>query len=1267
MNRFHNKYHRHNHHSLPTAGEPDSAHDPIATKDSPFKGEFHVDGQLSAVAGSVNNLTVSNNFVVSGKSFFHGEVNIDAPTSFIFEHLTIVPKSTTQDYYFKIDSNFNSFPLMEVYLNSAPIFMITTAGDVGIGTTTPQAKLDVNGNIKCIDLSAINIYGSNNLRVGQLTANNTSRIGYLEIGYVTNNETYLKTISGNRDLWFYAGNNLNLKMHPTGKNYFPGKVGIGMEPVEPLTLSGQMGFRTNGLVLLDNSYYDTLRVITNRDGDDDQHLFTFTYDGRYVVGDIFHDYTYPIGSRGACGWGALNSGKVNIVETRAESRSLHLTTFDGPPIIRMYRVNGDPTVLSAVRTDQQLGGVYAFGYNTETCYGDRNVSLGFAAANDYTGDFQGAYTYFETTCATDPGNLVLERFRIDHNGNVGINTNNFNNTITPTALSYRNTVRPDWKLTVRDYDTETRPATVIFAGVSADPMVQIIGGEGKLEQTALMLSDRNIEDANTNHIEFTHGSADRKIARVSSLNRGAEGINGGSLLFSTTPGGAAIIPRVLEGSVVDPSTGDIYTTDSLNHVILRVTPAGRVVVFAGGRGVAGNVNGPIADARFTRPKGIAITAAGNLLVCDEGNGSIRQITLAGLVTTVAVGLTAPTRIVFAASGDAFVATGAGIFQVNIGTGVSTLVDASTGIFDMCVSGADLFATFPAEHVVRRFNAGGVSIYAGVLNTSGTTDGTTAVALLNGPRGIAVDATGTLFVGGLGSQLRVITPTGNVTTIPMGAPGFTVSGVRLWSVNSLVSVVHITIDAANNFIVTATCASSRGNDENFFIRNSAGTSIFGLIEPAHGRTITASPLPFERARINFDGDMGIGIKRPNSRLHVHDDDKSAAQDPGDLRDVVTVSTNNNTNGILLSSVNLLSRVYNNSSKKELHITTSTTDGKIKFGSDNEKFAAVITPKQKVGINIDEIIDTDTIYLSTWSLSSDIKLAVNGDTVLCNVSSAAAGGKLFFNRELSAVNTDPIYIFRHDNSGNISELRVNIGDDICPVPAGGTSVVNADYRNQDVFSIGNIPFSDIAIGDSAWNRWVDVGSCSTVIYNNLSVQGDATFDRDVTIKGKLSVVSPPDTPTVFRGDLYIDGNIYASGNITAFCGCAPPAHTTSKGAPVPAGWAWDPTCVGTHPPAASAPVACPSDIRLKLNPVPITDSLGKIMQVSGITFEWDETKQLTRKGRDVGVIAQEIEKILPEIVHEDFKGYKNVQYEKIIPLLIECIKELKLEIDSLKHHK
>tara|TARA_A100001011_G_scaffold34094_1_gene32544 strand:- start:2289 stop:2939 length:651 start_codon:yes stop_codon:yes gene_type:complete len=90
---------------------------------------------------------------------------------------------------------------------------------------------------------------------------------------------------------------------------------------------------------------------------------------------------------------------------------------------------------------------------------------------------------------------------------------------------------------------------------------------------------------------------------------------------------------------------------------------------------------------------------------------------------------------------------------------------------------------------------------------------------------------------------------------------------------------------------------------------------------------------------------------------------------------------------------------------------------------------------------------------------------------------------------------------------------------------------------------------------------------------------------------------------------------------------------------------------------------SDERLKDNIQPITEPLWKVSQIGGYTFDWND-KQNTYEGHDVGVVAQEIHKVLPEVVAERSNGYLGVKYEKIVPLLIESIKELKKEVDDIK---
>ena len=92
---------------------------------------------------------------------------------------------------------------------------------------------------------------------------------------------------------------------------------------------------------------------------------------------------------------------------------------------------------------------------------------------------------------------------------------------------------------------------------------------------------------------------------------------------------------------------------------------------------------------------------------------------------------------------------------------------------------------------------------------------------------------------------------------------------------------------------------------------------------------------------------------------------------------------------------------------------------------------------------------------------------------------------------------------------------------------------------------------------------------------------------------------------------------------------------------------------------------SDERLKANKQVLQGSLQKIQQVNGYEFDWIPMFGIhENEGHDVGIIAQEIEKILPEIVTTRDNGYMAVKYEKLVPLLIEAIKELSAEIDKLK---
>ena len=97
---------------------------------------------------------------------------------------------------------------------------------------------------------------------------------------------------------------------------------------------------------------------------------------------------------------------------------------------------------------------------------------------------------------------------------------------------------------------------------------------------------------------------------------------------------------------------------------------------------------------------------------------------------------------------------------------------------------------------------------------------------------------------------------------------------------------------------------------------------------------------------------------------------------------------------------------------------------------------------------------------------------------------------------------------------------------------------------------------------------------------------------------------------------------------------------------------------------------SDKRWKENIIRIENPLDKISKIGGYTFDWKELTEEEKRtqhansGHDVGVIAQEIQEVLPEVVKERDNGYLAVDYEKIVPLLIESIKELQKKVEDIE---
>lgn len=192
--------------------------------------------------------------------------------------------------------------------------------------------------------------------------------------------------------------------------------------------------------------------------------------------------------------------------------------------------------------------------------------------------------------------------------------------------------------------------------------------------------------------------------------------------------------------------GDIYVSDTSNHTIRTVTTAGLVSTLAGTPGLIGTVDGNGASARFNYPKGIELIGS-NLYVAQ--NQVVRVVSIAGVASTLA--------------GDPAQAA------VIDGSGATARFGSVFGI--AATPGGSLLITESAHHVVRTLTTGGLATtLAGSADSAGSSDGSLAAARFRSPRGIAVASDGTWYVADANNYVvRKISPAGTVSVLA-GATG-----------------------------------------------------------------------------------------------------------------------------------------------------------------------------------------------------------------------------------------------------------------------------------------------------------------------------------------------------------------------------------------------------------------------------------------------------------------------------------------------------------------
>ena len=283
-------------------------------------------------------------------------------------------------------------------------------------------------------------------------------------------------------------------------------------------------------------------------------------------------------------------------------------------------------------------------------------------------------------------------------------------------------------------------------------------------------------------------------------------------------------------SMVKDGAGNFFVADRDNHRIRKITPAGIVTTFAGS-GTAGFTNGTGAAASFNQPYALAIDASNNLYVGDRLNYSIRKITAAGVVTTIA------------GNGVSGMVDATGS-AARFGEPIGLVVDATGNIFV-----GDYF-----NNRIRKITAAGVvTTFAG--SSSGFVDGTGTAAAFNNPFGLAFDAAGNLYVADSHNfAIRKVTTAGVVTTLAGNGSAGSANGTG--SAATFSRPIGITVDANGNVYEC--------DLDNHTIRKITAT---GVVTTFAGTTGVRGAT--DGVTATFDNPVGVFSDNSNSVLYVAD--------------------------------------------------------------------------------------------------------------------------------------------------------------------------------------------------------------------------------------------------------------------------------------------------------------------------------------------------------------------------------------------------------------
>lgn len=290
------------------------------------------------------------------------------------------------------------------------------------------------------------------------------------------------------------------------------------------------------------------------------------------------------------------------------------------------------------------------------------------------------------------------------------------------------------------------------------------------------------------------------------------------------------------GAISLDASGNLYVADLGGDTLRYVTAAGVVTTIAGQPGVANWQDGTGTGAAFNAPAGVTLDPQGNIYVADSGDYTVRKVTPGGVVTT------------FAGKGNVYGSTN--------GTGTNAVFTAPSAI--CCDSSGNLYLADGTGNTIRKITTPGavVTTFAGT-GFSGLTNGAAASARFNNPQGVAVDSSGNVYVGDTGNNcIRLISAaTGLVTTFAgstsAGSTDGTGTGARFNGPAGL------RVDASGNVYVT----DSGNSTIRKITPQGVVTTVSGQVGAADSKDGVNSVAAFD-----FPGDLALG---PNGVIYVGD--------------------------------------------------------------------------------------------------------------------------------------------------------------------------------------------------------------------------------------------------------------------------------------------------------------------------------------------------------------------------------------------------------------